>query len=46
MVIGIGWVCVWPALTNLSGRKPRGLGGTYGESLRSAMIGMVLPRTD
>ena len=28
---GIGWVCVWPALTNLSGRKPRVLGAVYGE---------------
>ena len=23
MVLGIDWVCVWRALTNLSGRKPR-----------------------
>lgn len=33
---GMGWVCLWPALTNLSGRKPRGLGAAYGERASSA----------
>ena len=36
LACGIGWVCVWPALTNLSGRKPRVLGAAYGERALSA----------
>ena len=28
----LDWDRPWPALENLSGRKPRGLGATYGES--------------
>ncbi len=30
-VCGCGLARGWPALENLSGRKPRGLGGIYGE---------------
>lgn len=26
-----GWARLWPALENLSGRKPRGLGDVYGQ---------------
>lgn len=29
---GFGWARLWPALENLSGRKPRGPGIVYGES--------------
>ena len=39
----IGWDCLWPALTNLSGRKPRGLGVVYGE--RASWVGSV-PATE
>lgn len=30
-VRGFDLACVWSALENLSGRKPQGLGGIYGE---------------
>jgi len=33
----------WPALENLSGRKPRGLGGVYGERVLPVW---TLPATD
>ena len=39
MVHGFGLAGVWPALENLSGRKPRGLGSVYGE--RALFVGLV-----
>jgi len=38
-VQSFGLARLWPALENLSGRKPRGLGGVYGE--RALSIGLV-----
>jgi len=37
-VLGFGLAWRWPALENLSGRKPRGLGGVYGE--RAVSVGL------
>jgi hypothetical protein len=34
-VHGFGWARLWPALENLSGRKPRELGGVYEERVLS-----------
>ena len=38
-VQSFGLARLWPALENLSGRKPRGLGGVYGE--RALSVGLV-----
>ena len=38
VVRGIGLRCVLPALENLSGRKPRGLGKVYGESAKAVGV--------
>jgi hypothetical protein len=32
------WSCVWPALGNMTRRKLRGQGETYGESVKQAQF--------